>query len=33
MFFHLITFVVINLRDNKYFFTFEIIYINLRDNI
>jgi hypothetical protein len=32
MFFHLITFILINLRDNI-FFPFEIIYINLRDNI
>jgi hypothetical protein len=31
-FFHLITFILINLRDNI-FFPFEIIYINLRDNI
>jgi hypothetical protein len=32
MFFHLITLILINLRDNI-FFPFEIIYINLRDNI
>jgi hypothetical protein len=32
MFTHLTTFILINLRDNI-IFPFEIIYINLRDNI